>query len=164
MATGCRQEHSEGGGLGVDTPEPTFGIEKEDLLEIIHTSERPFVLVNFFATWCRPCREEMPDLVQLQHDEKAQIKVVLISVDKPNDAKAKLHNFLNDYNVDFPTYARTKDEAAFIKDFYLYWDGRIPLSLLYNNKGEQLDVFKGMTDSQEIKMVVNRHAKLGGNS
>lgn len=106
----------------------------------------------------------MPDLVQLQHDEKAQIKVVLISVDKPNDAKAKLHNFLNDYNVDFPTYARTKDEAAFIKDFYLYWDGRIPLSLLYNNKGEQLDVFKGMTDSQEIKMVVNRHAKLGGNS
>jgi len=150
--------------VGIDTPAPEFGIEKADLLEIIHESERPFVLVNFFATWCRPCREEMPDLVALHHDTTKQVEVVLISVDKEADARAKLHNFLNDLGVDFQTYARTEREAAFIKDFYLYWDGRIPLSLLYNNDGEQLEVFKGMTDRKEIQMVVNRHHKLGGNS
>lgn len=161
MGTGCRQEHNEGGGIGINTPEPEFNIDTEKLLGLIHNSERPFVLVNFFATWCRPCEEEIPDLVALHKDAGAGVDVVLISVDKPADAKSKLKNFLNDHDVDFQTYARTEREAALIKDFYDYWDGRIPLTILYDNDGKQLEVFKGMTDRQEIELVINRYKKLG---
>lgn len=164
MATGCRSEHTESKGIGIDTPKPEFSIDEEKLLGLIQNSERPFVLVNFFATWCRPCKEELPDLVELQKDGSAGVEVVLISVDKPADAKSKLHNFLNDHGVDFQTYARTKDEAAFIKEFYPQWDGRIPLTLLYDQKASLLEVFKGMTDRQEIELIINRHKKLGSNS
>ena len=163
LGTGCRKEHNESGGIGIDTPEPDFDIDKEKLLGLISNSERPFVLVNFFATWCRPCKEELPDLVSLHNDKAKEVDVVLISVDKPDDAKSKLHNFLNDQNVNFQTYARTRNESAFIKDFYPKFDGNIPVTLLYDNKGKQLEVFKGMTDRQEIELVINRYKITGGN-
>ena len=126
----------------METPDPVHDISREALLELIYEAERPYVLVNFFATWCRPCEEELPDMVSLQKDSTSNVEVVLISVDKPQDAKSKLKNFLNNLGVDFQTYAHSTNEAAFIKDFYLYYDGRIPLTLLYDNAGKQLEVFQ----------------------
>ena len=160
----CKQEHAPSGGEGINTPQPEANIDKEQLLELIYHSDRPYVLVNFFATWCRPCKEELPDLIELKKDASSDVEVILVSVDKPNDAKTKLHNFLNDLGVDFQTYAKSENEAAFIKSFYGYYDGRIPLTLLYDNQGNQLEVFKGMTDRQEIELVVNKHRLMDGNS
>jgi len=157
LSSACRGEHNDGGGEGIDTPEPIHDIEKEKLLSLIYESKRPYVLVNFFATWCRPCKEELPDLVALQNDPESDIEVVLVSVDKPNDAKTKLSNFLNDFGVSFQTYVRSSNEAALISEFYTYYDGRIPLTLLYHNSGTKLEVFTGMTDRDEIELVVNKH-------
>lgn len=162
--TGCRQQHSEGNLSGVDTPAPQLDIDKEELLGLIHNSEKPFVLVNFFATWCRPCREELPDLVELRDDSKQGVDVVLISLDKPADAKARLHNFLKENGVNFQTYARSRGETRFVKSMYPGWNGMIPLTLLYTNKGKQLEVLEGMTDAEEIKLILNKHRIIGTNS
>lgn len=155
----CRQR--EGGGSNGPAPKPTVGIEPEELLELIHKSDRPYVLVNFFATWCGPCRREIPDLVEMQDDPNSEANVVLISIDSPSDAKSKLRDFLTDMNVSFPTYARTQGEAAFIKRFYPVWDGRIPLTLIYDQKGNQLEAIRGLTERAEIELIMNKHKMMG---
>ncbi len=59
------------------------------------------VVLNFWATWCPPCVEEMPSLVQLdQRMGNKGIKIVGVSVDVDSDA---YHKFLKDYKVDFLT-------------------------------------------------------------
>ncbi len=157
LLSSCRQDHTSGRGKGVHTPKPKANLDKDQLLELISHSERPYVLVNFFASWCRPCKEELPDLIAIQQDINSDVEVILVSVDNPNNTETKLLNFLNDLGVDFQTYSRSENEVALIRNFYNYYNGRIPLTLLYLNTGRQLEVFQGMTDREEIELVVGKY-------
>lgn len=58
------------------------------------------VLINFFASWCLPCREEMPLLVKTAHEYGPKGVVFLgVAID---DTEAKMKEFMVRYNVDFP--------------------------------------------------------------
>lgn len=129
--------------------------------DLISNSKRPYVLINFFATWCKPCRAELPDLIELENDPKSDIQVLLVSIDSEEDAKSKLRDFLGDMGVNFKTYARPNGEASLIKQFYPIWDNRIPLSLVYNRQGQMLEAITGLTDRSEIELIVNKHKQLG---
>lgn len=144
-----------------DAPAPKIGIEVTELRDLIQQSDRPYVLLNFFATWCKPCRTELPDFVALQNDAASQIKVLLVSIDNAQDAKTKLKDFLGELGVNFQTYSRPVAEAGLIKQFYPSWDGYIPLSLVYDKQGQLLEAITGLTDRSEIELIVNRHKQLG---
>jgi thiol-disulfide isomerase/thioredoxin len=143
------------------TPEPQLGIESVELLKLISQSERPYVLLNFFATWCKPCVTELPELVALQNDPKSEVKVLLVSIDNLADAHAKLRGFLAENGVDFQTYARPENENALIRELYPIWNERIPLSLIYSNDGHMLEAISGMTDRGEIELIINKHKRIG---
>jgi thiol-disulfide isomerase/thioredoxin len=145
----------------VDAPAPQVGVEAVELRDMITNSKRPYVLINFFATWCRPCRAELPDLVELQNDPKSEIEVLLVSIDNLEDVKSKLKGFLGDVGVNFKTYARPSGEATLIRHFYPVWDNRIPLSLIYSKQGQLIEAITGLTDRSEIELIVNRNKQLG---
>ncbi|MFN8395942.1 MAG: TlpA disulfide reductase family protein [Bacteroidia bacterium] len=132
-----------------------------ELQSLISKSARPYILVNFFATWCKPCRTELPDLVELQNDAASEIEVLLVSIDKREDVESKLQDFLGEFGVNFKTYARPEGEEALIRTFYPLWDNHIPLSLVFNKQGYLLEAITGLTDRAEIELIVNRHKQLG---
>lgn len=71
------------------------------------------VLINFFASWCLPCREEMPVLVRMAHEYGAKGVVFLgVAVD---DTEEKMKDFIVRYEVDFPVGL---DQTAEIQKSY----------------------------------------------
>jgi thiol-disulfide isomerase/thioredoxin len=128
---------------------------------MIKEADQPYTLINFFATWCKPCIQELPDLVALHNDPQSKIQVILISIDSPDVAEGKLHSFVADNGIDFQTYAVTEKVGAFVAQFYTIWNERIPLSLLYSKSGRMVEALEGVTDRAEIELIVNMHEKLG---
>ena len=74
------------------------------------------VLVNFWATWCPPCRDEIPDLIKLQEHYKDQLLVIGISSDEgPVEMVSK---FVADNKMNYPIVMETKELAALFPGIY----------------------------------------------
>ena len=85
----------------IGTAAPDFTVQDADRKVALSELRGKVVVLNFWATWCAPCVEEMPSLVQLQHRFKDKgVTVVGVSIDVDGDA---YHKFLKDYKIDFPT-------------------------------------------------------------
>jgi cytochrome c biogenesis protein CcmG, thiol:disulfide interchange protein DsbE len=85
---------------------PDFTVQDSDHKVTLSQFRGQVVVLNFWATWCPPCVEETPSLVQMQTRMKSKGVVVLaISID---DDDAAYHKFLKEYNVNMVT---VRDEA-----------------------------------------------------
>jgi len=74
------------------------------------------VIFNFWATWCAPCRAEIPDLVKLQDQYKDQ--VVIIGVLSEDDPGPHVSRFVADYKINYPIVPETKELAATFTGIY----------------------------------------------
>jgi cytochrome c biogenesis protein CcmG, thiol:disulfide interchange protein DsbE len=85
--------------IGKDAP--NFTVKDSDRSVTLSDLRGKVVLLNFWATWCPPCIQEMPSLVQLQQRWKDKGVVVLaVSIDVD---EAGYHKFIRDHNVDLLT-------------------------------------------------------------
>ena len=95
------------------------------------------LLVNFWATWCDPCREEFPDLVRIDAEYKGKIDFITISLDDPADINTIVPKFLGEQKAEMPAFLlKTADESAVISSIAKDWSGGLPFTILYNEKGE----------------------------
>jgi thiol-disulfide isomerase/thioredoxin len=109
------------------------------------------VLLNVWATWCDPCREEMPDLVRIYREHKAQgLRLVLVSTDG-RDEKADAEKFLADQGVDFVSFLKTDKDMEFIDGIDKRWNGTLPASFLYDGQGKTVHFWSGKVSYQALK-------------
>lgn len=103
------------------------------------------VLVNFWATWCEPCREEFPDLVRLHGAYAGKgLSVLGISTDLASQ-RAAVEKFLAVNRPAFPNYRKKSggDDQDFINVVDPSWGGELPFSLLYDREGRRVRVLSG---------------------
>jgi thiol-disulfide isomerase/thioredoxin len=95
------------------------------------------LLVNFWATWCVPCRDEMPALAAAAKNFPSRdVAIVLVSTDTPKTAPG-VPKFLSQNRVPFVCWqAKSRDPQPFIDAVDRSWDGSIPYTLIYDRKGE----------------------------
>lgn len=106
-------------------------------------------LVNFWATYCVPCREEMPQLQKLAADLKASgVEVVGISLDMGKQ-RAKVPRFLQRMGVTYPVF--TTEESVFAQIFSRE-EIFIPLSFLIDEQGRITDVLTGWSETAENRI------------
>ena len=76
----------------VKNPDPAPALEVNDLNGkpiSLDQDKGKIVLLNFWATWCGPCREEIPDLIELQKKYKEQLDIIALSTDEDDAAEVK---------------------------------------------------------------------------
>ena len=88
-------------------------------------------LVNFWATWCKPCLEELPLLQQLQEETEGPLRVVLVSLDDQPAAIARIPDYLAKRDIDLPTVVLTDGAQAWKTELDEHWDGSLPTSIIY---------------------------------
>jgi len=105
------------------------------VLEAVRAPGARAVLVNVWATWCLPCRAEMPDLLRLRRTYADRgLRVILVSGDFSSDAPDAAA-FLHEQGVDFPTYIKKGGDMEFINAFDPQWSGTLPASFIYDGQG-----------------------------
>jgi thiol-disulfide isomerase/thioredoxin len=108
-------------------------------------------LVNVWATWCGPCREEFPDVLKVAKDLKPRgVRLVLVSVDFKG-MEFELRRFLSAQGVDFATYLREGKDEEFIDALSPGWSGAIPASFVYDSSGKLVRFWEGKASYPEIK-------------
>ena len=117
----------------------TVGLK--DLTSIVAQNKGKVVMLNFFATWCPPCREEIPDLVSLAPKYEGKVVIVGLSVDE--DAST-LPAFLMRLKVDYPVYWASDDV---IRAFNVRI---IPHNVFYGKNGRLALMGSGMVSKKEL--------------
>ena len=122
----------------IGTQAPDFTVKDDARSVSLHDLKGKIVVLNFWATWCPPCVEEMPSLVALQSKMKDKITVLAISVDVDEGAYKK---FLKDHGVDLLT-VRDPDE----KSNTLYGTFKYPETYVIDRDGVVRRKFIGPVD------------------
>ena len=127
--------------LAVSAPPPAPATA-EKLLEEVRRPGASVTLVNVWATWCMPCREEFPDLLRLQKTYAKQgLRLVLVNADF-GDARAEALQFLTDQGVDFATLHKEQDDDAFIRALGGGWSGALPATFVFDGAGSLKDAWE----------------------
>ncbi|HYM81037.1 MAG TPA: TlpA disulfide reductase family protein, partial [Candidatus Limnocylindria bacterium] len=112
------------------------------------------VLVNIWATWCAPCREEFPDLMRLNERYRDRgLRLVLISADF-EDQLPLARRFLAKQGVDFPSYLKTGDDMRFINAMDSRWTGALPATLIYDGRGDLRHFWEGRASFEKFEQTV----------
>jgi thiol-disulfide isomerase/thioredoxin len=111
-------------------------IDAPGLKSLLKANGKP-LLINFWATWCDPCREEFPDLVKIAVDYKDKIDLITVSLDELSEINGDVPKFLAEMKSESPAYLlKTPDEGAAIGLVSKEWQGALPFTILFNGKGE----------------------------
>jgi len=95
------------------------------------------VVVSFWATWCKPCVEELPYFEQLQSEIAGKkVKIILVSLDFKKDIPTKLLQFVRDNHIQSDVIALADGRYNdWIEKVDPEWGGAIPITLVYGPKG-----------------------------
>jgi thiol-disulfide isomerase/thioredoxin len=129
--------------------------EMQDLLK--RDGTRP-LLVNYWATWCDPCRDEFPDLVKIDKDFRARgLDFIAISLDDLADIKTAVPEFLRTMNAQMPVYLlNVRDPEPTINLVDKDWGGALPATFLYNNHGEIVYKHFGRVKPDELRAEIDK--------
>ncbi len=110
----------------------------DDVKSVYDGFKGKVVLVNFWATWCKPCVKEFPELMKLYTNYKEKgFELVFISLDDITDIDSKLKPFLTKAGVDFLTYYSTFKKPEELMEFVdKNWQGAIPSTYIYDKEGK----------------------------
>jgi thiol-disulfide isomerase/thioredoxin len=109
------------------------------------------VVVNFWASWCGPCVEEMPELVQLSHEYKKKgIRFIGIGVDSEKNVKA----FLQKVKVDYPVFVSGYAGADLARQFGNS-AGALPFTVVIDETGKVRETKLGQIQPDALKRTLD---------
>jgi thiol-disulfide isomerase/thioredoxin len=132
-------------------------LDEAGLTKLLQAHKGKVVLINFWATWCAPCRAEMPQLVKMEAAMRDRgLRLITVSADEP-EQESDAARFLEKTGVSAPHYIkRAKDDDRFITAVDAKWGGALPATFLYDRKGNKVRSFVGEVSLTELEAAVRK--------
>jgi thiol-disulfide isomerase/thioredoxin len=140
-------------------------IDAQGFQRVLEQNRGKALLVNFWATYCEPCRDEYPMLNELakQYAPKG-LQVVGVSMDDDGDL-ILMRRFLARYKPIFPNYRKTAGaEEAFRQSVLPGWTGTMPITVFYAKDGRQAGHFIGEKSRDQYEEAIRGLLASGGST
>ena len=138
----------------------TKKIKITDLEKIIAESKTPLV-INFWATYCKPCIEEMPYFLDLEKEyKKDNLQLLLVSLDMEDDYPSKVDAFLQRRKI--TSSSAWLDEANadyFCPKIDTSWSGVLPATLFVNNNDKYRKFVEDSFSKEKLKKEIEAMLK-----
>lgn len=157
-ARSARAAHKPRSTRAVKAPAAARPINAEELQGLLKRDGTRPLLVNYWATWCDPCRVEFPDLVKIDEQYRAKgLDFIAITLDDLKDLKTAVPKFLRLMNARMPVYLlNVADPEPAINSVDREWGGALPATFLYNNKGEVVYKHFGRVKTDELRTAIEK--------
>lgn len=146
----------------------TKPITGAELRTLVKPKDKKPVLLNFWATWCGPCRSEFPELVEIDKDYRQKnLNFYLVSVDDFAVIDTRVPEFLESYDSTMPSYLinldNRKEIAKAVRQIFPRFTDAYPLTLLFDAKGKLVFQKVGRINAKvlraQIEKVLPKNAK-----
>ncbi len=116
------------------------------------------LLLNVWATWCGPCREEFPDLVKLDEDYRPRgLDFYTLSVDDVAEIKTAVPAFLQQMRARMPAYLLNAPEPMeAINHIDTAWGGEVPATFLFDRHGQLVFKHSGRIKPDELRAAIDK--------
>lgn len=130
------------------------------LQAIINKKDNKLYVVNFWATWCKPCVEELPGFMEVnkKYGNNPRFKMVLVSLDPATDAEKIVRPFIKKHNLNANVYILddNKKMNQWIPAVDKKWTGSIPATALYKN-GVKLEFREKQLNKDELIKLIAKY-------
>jgi thiol-disulfide isomerase/thioredoxin len=106
------------------------------------------VLLNFWATWCPPCRAEMPDLVRMQREYGAR-GLQVIGITYPPETVGEVRRFVRKLKVNYPVAMGTKETKALFDE-----SETLPVTIVIDREGKIVERIEGILLPEEFEQKI----------
>ena len=133
-------------------------INTDELRNLLKRGTAGPLLVNFWATWCDPCRDEFPDLVKIDEQYRSKgLDFIAISLDDFADIKTQVPKFLQEMHASMPVYLlNVPDPEPAINLVDPQWGGALPATFLYNAQGQIVYKRLGRLNVSELRAAIEK--------
>lgn len=140
------------GDIQVGQPAPDFTLRtlEGDEVSLSDFRGQP-VLINFWATWCAPCRREMPELVRIYNARRDEGFIVLAIDLTHQDSIEEVEAFVEEFEMNFPVLL---DETGAVSDELYHLFG-LPMSVFVNRDGIVARIHIGIMTAGQVDEFVN---------
>jgi thiol-disulfide isomerase/thioredoxin len=141
--------------LGACAAYPAFGQSLEtpsasgqDIIKAVSEARGKVVVLNFWASWCPPCREEIPDLIELRkHLPEGKVFMIGVSLDQDPSQFAM---FKSKAGFNYPVYLAKPDVAQ------AFTIRAIPRTVVYSPKGEMVHSQEGYISGEDLEQLIKK--------
>jgi thiol-disulfide isomerase/thioredoxin len=128
----------------------------DQLEPYLHRTDDSVYLVNFWATWCLPCRQEMPAIQAVEKKYSgARFKVLLVSLDFPGQLEKSLIPYLESNKIRSEVVLlHDPDQNRWIDLVDRSWSGEIPYSLIYGK--DFRESYSGAFNYEKLDTIINK--------
>ena len=145
--------------IKTSTPVRT-SVNYDQLKEIIEKHDDKLYVVNFWATWWRPCVEELPHFLEVSrsYDKQAPFQMILVSLDKAELLETEVAKVITKLHIDNDVYILDDNKRMnyWIPAIDSTWSGAIPATVFYKN-GQKLHFTEGQLTKEELNTIIKKH-------